>query len=72
MLIAGDDRLADSGESERLARLIEDRWLTLRLYPQAYHEVLNEVEREAIYAEIERWVEERLEGDVRGAKSETL
>jgi lysophospholipase len=59
-LIAGDDRLADPGESERLLGLVDERWATIRTYPGNYHENLNELGREEIFATIERWVRERI------------
>jgi len=59
-LIAGDDRLADPQESERLLGRVDERWVTVRTYPDNYHENLNEVGREEIFATVLRWVEERL------------
>ena len=36
------------------------RDVTLRLYPEDRHEVLNEPDRETVYADIAAWMERRL------------
>ncbi len=59
-LIAGDDRLADSAESERLLGMVGKNSVTVHTYPSNYHENLNELNREEIFAEIESWVGEQL------------
>lgn len=61
-VIAGDDRLADSRESERLLRQVDERWTTIHTYPDNYHENLNELNREEIFAVIDRWIRERPAG----------
>ena len=37
------------------------RDLTLRLYPQDRHEILNELDRESVYAELAEWIEKRID-----------
>lgn len=36
--------------------------LTLKLYPDARHEILNEINREEVYEDILRWLEEHIKG----------
>ncbi len=59
-ILAGEDRLADSRESERLLGRIDERWATVQTCPDNYHENLNELGREQTFAVIEGWVRERM------------
>ena len=65
LLASGEcDPLGDMGKG--VTRLYESyrrmgmRDVTLRLYPQDRHEVLNEPDRETVYADIAAWMERRL------------
>lgn len=58
--IAGDDKLANAAESQRLIGLIDGKWVTTHVYPNNYHENFNETNREEIFALIDEWVTERL------------
>jgi len=53
------DRLADPHASEELAARMPREMVTLRLYPGAYHELLNDLDREAVLADIRDWLRER-------------
>lgn len=53
------DRLADPHASEELAGRMPQGSATLRLYPGAYHELLNDLDREVVLADILAWVGER-------------
>lgn len=61
MLLAGSDRLVNTRLSTAFARSLPKSRLTLRVFPEAYHEVLNEANRGAACAEIRAWVSARLE-----------
>ena len=59
MIVAGDDRLADAGATRSLLKKIRPELLTELYYPENMHENFNELNREEIFGEILRWVEER-------------
>jgi alpha-beta hydrolase superfamily lysophospholipase len=71
MLAGGRDPVGHFGKGPRaLARRYEARDLpvTLRLYPEARHEVFNEVNRAQVLADLAAWLEELL-GDSRGKQA---
>jgi alpha-beta hydrolase superfamily lysophospholipase len=55
-MVAGDDRLVDTDRSLRFARSISVTDLTVNVYPDHYHELLNEPDRAAIHGEIRDWI----------------
>ncbi|MBO8162198.1 MAG: alpha/beta hydrolase [Brevibacillus sp.] len=61
---AGDDQLVDPGGAEHFVNRAAAGDKTFRLFPELYHEVLNEPEREMVLAEIADWLtrQERLLG----------
>lgn len=59
LLLAGDDRVADTGRTLELARSLTGD-VTTRVLDGYYHEVLQEVDRAAVMAEILGWMEARL------------
>lgn len=60
VLQAGDDRVVDVAATERFAAGLGGARKTLRLYPGLFHEVFNEIERERVFDDLERWLEERV------------
>ena len=56
-----DDRLVPSSGSEKLASLVSSEDVTLKLYPDLYHEIFNEPEREAVLSDVCQWLQARLE-----------
>lgn len=59
-VIAGDDKLADAQETQRLISLIDSKYVTSHYYPENYHENFNETNREEIFALIEEWIKPKL------------
>lgn len=59
LLLAGDDRIVDTGRSVELAQSLTGD-VTIRVLNGYYHEVLQEVDRAAVMAEIVDWIEARL------------
>ncbi|MFO7894700.1 MAG: alpha/beta hydrolase [Longimicrobiales bacterium] len=59
-LVAGADSVVDSDRSVELARSLTGDDVTLQLLDGYYHEVLQEVDRSAVMAEIREWIEARL------------
>ncbi len=59
--VAGDDRLADPEGAKALLESIDPRWLEYHYYADNYHENFNELNREEIFAKIERWLEGQLQ-----------
>lgn len=68
LIVSGQDDPLSRGNGIRLladayrARGVRD--VTLRVYPEARHEILNETNREEIYADIVTWLTDRLLGGV--------
>ncbi len=59
LLIAGDDRIADTEESERFfARLNAPK--ALHRYEGYYHELFNEIGRENVFRDLEVWLNDTL------------
>jgi len=59
LLVAGDDKIADTTESERFfARLTAPK--ILRRYDGYYHEIFNEIGRETVFEDIEVWLGQKL------------
>ena len=60
----GQDPLGDMGKGiEKLLRTYQDLGMqdvTLRLYPGDRHEILNEQDRETVYADVAAWLESKL------------
>lgn len=55
-LLAGADRIADAGVAEGLARSIPRDDVEVRWFEDDYHEILNELDREAAWSGIARWI----------------
>lgn len=58
--IAGDDKLANPEEGQRLIAQIDAQYVTSHFYPENYHENFNELNREEIFDLMEAWIEERI------------
>lgn len=56
LIVAGDDKLADSAATRALTALIEPGLVKELYYPENYHENFNELNREEIFALIVEWV----------------
>lgn len=62
LLLAGSDRLVDTERSLAFSRALPRDLVTTRVFPDAYHEILNEVNRASVFAEIRSWITARLGG----------
>jgi len=60
VIVAGDDKLADSGATLELLKKIEPGMVDQIVYPDNYHENFNEVNRDEVFARIVEWSETRL------------
>lgn len=58
-VLAGDDKLADAQAATALLKTIAKHLLSFHLYPENFHENFNECNRDAIFAEILKWMEAR-------------
>lgn len=54
----GDDTIIDVKRVEEFYRAVEREDKMLIIYPEMYHEVLNEIERERVYGDVVRWIKE--------------
>jgi len=59
-LIAGNDRLVDANRASAFAGSLPQGDVTIRTFPGLYHELLNELERQTVIAEIREWISARL------------
>lgn len=60
ILQAGDDRLVQAAATESFAGHVGSEVKELRVYPDLFHEIFNETERDRVFADLERWLETRL------------
>lgn len=60
MILGGSDAVVDSATSRQLFEHLGSADKTLRLFPEMYHEPLNDLGREEVYATLIRWLQERL------------
>lgn len=56
----GQDRLVAAAGSERLVQCVASRDVELKIYPQLYHEVFNEPERDMVLDDVTAWIVARL------------
>jgi alpha-beta hydrolase superfamily lysophospholipase len=54
--LAGDDRIASTPATEALAAGLGGD-VTVRVYPGMYHEILNEREKDRVFADVAPWIE---------------
>ncbi len=60
LLLAGDDRVVDSGRAKALFDRLGSADKSLKEYPGLYHELLNEPERDQVLDDLVDWFEQRL------------
>ncbi len=60
VLQAGDDRVVQAAATERFAGQVGAEVKELRVYPELFHEIFNETDRERVFADLEHWLEARL------------
>ncbi|MBV6492114.1 MAG: Phospholipase YtpA [Turneriella sp.] len=63
MVVAGNDLVADVKATEALAHEIDPQLLRYDYYPENYHENFNELNRNKIFKDIEKWVGTRLNSE---------
>ena len=56
----GEDRLVSATGSERLVACVASADVELKIYPQLYHEVFNEPERDRVLDDVTDWIVARL------------
>lgn len=59
-VVAGDDKLADAGATEAILKSVDAKLLDYHFYPDNFHENFNETNRDKIFADILRWMENRM------------
>ena len=60
ILLPGSDRMSDSARGQAMARSFPGPDVSVRVFPGLYHELLGELERTAIRAQIRGWMEAHL------------
>lgn len=56
LMYAGSDRLVSARGSAAFARAAPARVVEVQAYPELYHEIFNELEREPVYARLQDWL----------------
>jgi alpha-beta hydrolase superfamily lysophospholipase len=56
----GQDRLVAAAGSQRLVQCVGSKDVELKIYPELYHEVFNEPERDAVLDDVTAWIAARL------------
>lgn len=59
-VVAGDDKLADAQATQAMLKTIPAALLDYHFYPDNYHENFNELNRNQIFADMTRWLEQQL------------
>lgn len=60
LMHGGADALADPQASRELAQAAPDGMVTLEVYPESYHELLNDLDRQAVLARLIAWSDARV------------
>ena len=60
-LLPGGDPITDTNRTRALAHSIRQTDVTLRMFPEAYHELFNEVDRSLVLSELRAWLATRLD-----------
>ena len=61
MMLAGTDSLTDSARAQMLFEKIPAPEKHLKVYPEAFHELLNEPEQQQVLATVLNWINDRVE-----------
>lgn len=62
LMYAGADRIVDIEPTRRFGRAAPSELVEVVEWEGMFHEIFNEVEKEQVFARMERWLDERLEG----------
>ncbi len=60
ILHGGDDRIVDKSSSQYLYENIASEDKRIKIYEGLFHEILNEVEKDQVLADIRSWIDERI------------
>lgn len=60
VLHGADDKIVPAGDSEWLYEAVSSKDKKLKLYPNLYHEILNEPEKDEVIADILAWLDSRV------------
>lgn len=63
LLHGGDDAMTSPSGSQFLADTVSSEQKLLKIYPGLYHEIINEPEKEQVFADIDAWLERFFPGD---------
>jgi len=61
ILHGGEDRIINKASSEYLYNEISSRDKSIKIYDGAYHEILNDFEKNAVISDIHNWIDNRIE-----------
>jgi len=60
VLLAGDDRITDAERGAALVRALPADRVEVRSYPGCYHELINDIDRDVVIADVRGWIAARL------------
>jgi len=61
MVVAGDDHIIDSSGSQVFFNLLAPGFGTMKIYPDLFHEIFNEIEAAQVFNDVRNWMEEQQE-----------
>lgn len=61
-IVAGNDRLANAQTTLQILKTVPAQWLELQHYPNNFHENFNELNRDAIFEAMLRWMKMHVDG----------
>ncbi len=67
MVVAGDDHLVDADGSRRFFARLADGRAQMQIYEDFFHEVFNEVDTKAPFADVHHWLNTQLQADGTGS-----
>jgi alpha-beta hydrolase superfamily lysophospholipase len=59
-ILAGSDQIVSTPRSEAFARSLSARDVAIQVYPEAYHEVFNDLDRSLAISDLRDWIASRL------------
>jgi acylglycerol lipase len=62
-LHGGSDKIVPAAFSKRLHDLVPAKDKTLVIYPESYHEIFNDLDKETVYKDMTDWLQKRSEKD---------
>jgi alpha-beta hydrolase superfamily lysophospholipase len=60
LLVAGDDKLVDPNGEREFAKSVKEKDFKMIVFPNFYHELFNEVEKQKVFDAVDAWLKPRI------------